>query len=279
MTYKTIVAVLPDKDAAKRVLSVAVPLAQRNKSHLIAVHAEPSPAAYATPIGFPEAGLLEATAEENEARAEALKEYYDSTLSAEGLSFEWRGMQSFVGDSAVSALPSARCADLVITAQPDPGSANARMTDNEALLFDSGRPVLFIPYAAAIPQQYDRVLVAWNGSKEAARAVFDAMPFIMAAREVEIFSVDPKSNAEQSAPTAGAEIATTLARHGANVRVETQISDGVPAASIIENRLSDIQADLLVMGAYSRSRISERLFGGVTRTVLESMPTITLMSR
>ncbi len=279
MTYKTIVAVLPDKDTAKRVLSVAVPLGQRNNSHLIAVHSEPSPAAYATPIGFPEAGLLEETAAENEARAEALKEYYDTRLSVEGMSFEWRGMESFVGDSAVSALPSARCADLVVTAQSEPGSTNGRVTDNEALLFDSGRPVLFIPYAAKIPSQYDRILIAWNGSRESARAVFDAMPFIMGARDVEVFCVDPKTNAEQSATTAGAEIATALARHGANVSVETQISDGVPTASIIENRLADTQADLLVMGAYSRSRLSERLFGGVTRTVLESMPTITLMSR
>ena len=114
---------------------------------------------------------------------------------------------------------------------------------------------------------------------ESARAVFDALPLLTAAESVEVLTVDPVENAEQSKAIAGAEIAAALTRHGAKVSANTEISDGLPAAAIIQNRLADTGADLLVMGAYSRSRLREYLFGGVTRTMLQSMPNLTLMSR
>ncbi len=279
MTFKTIVAIMPDFGVAARVMDAAAPIARMFDAHIIGVHAEPSAAAFATPIGFPEAGVLEINIEENRARAEELRLKITEKARQEGLSFDWRSMESFIGDSAVSALSSAHCADLVIAGQPDPDNTASIANDVEALIFDSGRPVLFVPYAATIPQSFKRVLIAWNGTKESARATFDAMPFLKLAKTVEVFTVDPPSGPDQSAPMAGAEIAAVLARHGINVVTETQISDGVKPASIIENRLADTQADLLVMGAYSHSRIMERLFGGVTRTVMQSMPTLTLMSR
>ncbi|MCB1383569.1 MAG: universal stress protein [Notoacmeibacter sp.] len=279
MTYKTIVAIMPDLTVAERVFSAAAVIARKFGSHVIAVHAEPSAAAYATPIGFPEAGVLESNIEESRQRAEDLKEKVNEMARVEAMSFEWRSMESFIGDSAVSGLNSAHCADLVIAGQPDPDNTKSIPNDVEVLIFDSGRPVLFVPYAARIPSEFKTVVVAWNGTREAARATFDAMPFLHAADRVEIFTVDPASGSDQTAVTAGAEIATVLARHGVKVATETQISDGVKPAAIIENRLADTQADLLVMGAYSHSRILERLFGGVTRTVMKSMPTLTLMSR
>ncbi|MFP1631258.1 universal stress protein [Zhengella sp. ZM62] len=279
MTYKTIVTIIPDAETGARVLDTAILVGSKNDSHIIAVHAEPSAAAYATPIGFPDAGVLETNIEEGRERARELKDRMTEKARAAGVSLEWRDMESFIGDSAVAALSSAYCADLVIAGQPEPGNAAAPADDVEALLFEGGRPVLFVPYAARMPSNIGRVLVAWNGTREAARATFDAMPFLREADKVEVFTVDPPTNADQSGAVAGAEIAAVLARHGVDVTVETQISDGVPASAIIENRLADTQADMLVMGAYSHSRLAERLFGGVTRTVLKSMPTITLMSR
>lgn len=279
MTYKTIVTIIPDAETGVRVLDTAIMVAGKHDSHVIAVHAEPSAAAYATPIGFPDAGVLETNIEEGRERAQELKEKMTEKARAAGVSLEWRDMESFIGDSAVAALSSAYCADLVIAGQPEPGNAAAPADDVEALLFEGGRPVLFVPYTARMPSSIGRVLVAWNGTREAARATFDALPFLREAGTVEVFTVDPPNNADQSGAVAGAEIAAVLARHGVEVTVETQISDGVPASAIIENRLADTQADMLVMGAYSHSRLSERLFGGVTRTVLKSMPVMTLMSR
>jgi nucleotide-binding universal stress UspA family protein len=149
----------------------------------------------------------------------------------------------------------------------------------ESFLFESGRPVLLIPHILKAPKPIRRVLVAWNGSREAARATFDALPFLMAAEAVEIFTVDASDSSTQTGSMAGAEIAASLARHGIKVTVTASEKTGLDPAIAIENRLSDSSIDLLVMGAYGNKRWWEMLFGGVTRTLLDSMTALTLLSR
>ena len=129
------------------------------------------------------------------------------------------------------------------------------------------------------PKPIKRVLIAWNGSREAARATFDALPFLQAAETVEIFTVDASDTANQTGAMAGAEIAASLARHGINVTLTASEKSGLAPAMAIENRLSDSSIDLLVMGAYGNKRWWEMLFGGVTRTLLDSMTALTLLSR
>ncbi|HJS37769.1 MAG TPA: universal stress protein, partial [Burkholderiales bacterium] len=108
-----------------------------------------------------------------------------------------------------------------------------------------------------------RVLLAWNGSRESARAAFDALPFLTAAKEVEIFTVDPPENAMQSRDFCGAELAATLARHGIKTTVTSGSSDGHSVADALNRRATEIDAGLIVMGAYSHSRLRQRLFGGM----------------
>jgi len=140
--------------------------------------------------------------------------------------------------------------------------------------------VLLVPYILKQPKPIERVMIAWNGSREATRATFDALPFLKQAREVEIFTVGPdESPAQPSGFIAGAELAATLARHDVNVTVVSEGTKGLSASSVIENHLSDSSIDLLVMGAYTHSRFWELLFGGVTRTLLNSMTALTLLSR
>ena len=124
------------------------------------------------------------------------------------------------------------------------------------------------------------MLVAWNGSQQAARAVFDALPFIREADETEILSLDVADTPRQDAAVAGADIAAALSRHGATITfVSEQGSGGLSSGETIENRIVETGSDLLVMGAYSQSWLKEFFFGGATRTLLRSMPTATLMSR
>lgn len=276
---KTILCLLRGAEDAKRVLERAVPLAEQFKSHLIGFHCEALPGAYSTPVGFPSTDFYEADMAAANARTAEIKAQFDKSTVDAGVSAEWRATETFSGDAGLSALPSAFASDVVIAGQVDPDIARADVADLETLLFDSGRPVIFVPYASRKPKRISKIVVGWDGSREAARATFDALPLILAADETEVFTVDPRDSDSQDAPMAGAEIATSLARHGANITVETQPSGGIDPGSVIENRLSDTQADLLVIGAFSHSRLRERLFGGVTRTVLASMPTMTLMSR
>lgn len=277
---KTILAVLRGRGDAERVLDRAIPLAETFASHVIGFHCEALPGAYATPVGFPSADFYEADMVAAEERTASIKSAFEERLRKAGIAGEFRSTETFAGDSAVSALSSAYASDIVIAGQIDPDTVRADVADLDSLLFDSGRPVIIVPYAAPKPKpRIERIIVGWDGSREAARATFDALPLILRAENTEILTVNPRDSAEQTGSLAGAEIAAALARHGASVTVETQRSAGLDAGVIIENRLADTQADLLVIGAYSHSRLRQRLFGGVTRTILSSMPAMTLLSR
>ena len=279
MTYKTLLAVMQGAADAARVLDCAVPLAARHEAHVIGFHAEATPLPYVTPMGFPDTDFIAVSEEAGEQRSAEIRALFQTRCTREGVSHAWRTIRNVSGDSAVSALGVARASDLIVVQQVDPEEESGFLADVEALLFESGRPVLFVPYAVSVDCAFRKVLVAWNGSQQAARAAFDALPFIRRAQETEVLSLDAADNAEQDAAVAGADIAAALARHGANVTFASGVSAGLGAGEAIENRISDTQADLLVMGAYSQSRLKEFFFGGATRTLLRSMPVATLMSR
>jgi nucleotide-binding universal stress UspA family protein len=258
---------------------VATALIGENGGHIVGVHAEPSPAAYVPAVGAEGVPYDDAIIEENRKRMKALEAEFSEKCEAQGVSFEWRGMETFMGDSAISSITSALAADLAVAQQIDPDREDDPAADLEALVFESGRPVLFVPYTWKPPLKMDTVIVAWNGKRESARAVFDALPMLKQAKSVEILCVDPEDTEEHSALMAASEIALALDRHGIKADVANQIAAGIPVSAVIENRISDVGADVLVMGAYSKSRIRERLFGGVTYTMLKSMTALTLMSR
>jgi nucleotide-binding universal stress UspA family protein len=279
MTFKTIVAVIQGEKDEDRLLDCVLPLANHFKSHVIGVHAEPMPVAYTTPMGFPDAEFIHISSERNEKRAAELGQRYSARCLAEGISGEWRSLESFSGDSALSSLASARCADLIVAVQSNPDGDSISSANLEGLLFEAGRPVLFVPYAASVTGTFRKVLIAWNGSREAARAVFDALPFIMDADEVEVLVVDAEDDEEQDATVAAADIAASLGRHGVHVTVVNEKSAGLSIGTVIENHAAEAKPDMIVMGAYSHSWLREFLFGGVTRTLLHSMPVPTFMSR
>ena len=279
MNPKTILAVLHAKSDMEHVLDCALPLADSFGARLIGFHAEALPVPQATPMGFPDVELIRAGEEDARQRSSGLKTLFDERLRRDGTTAEWMAVESFGGDCAQAAARAARACDLIITQQDDPDDEHARVPDTETLLFESGRPVLFVPYAMPIEPRFRRVVVAWNGSAEAARAAFDALPFIVAAEQTEILCVDPRSTGKQDALVSGADIAEALSRHGAKVTLANEISGGLSAGEAIENHLAETGGDLLVMGAYSQSWWREFFFGGATRTLLSSMPVATLMSR
>ncbi|MEZ5871749.1 MAG: universal stress protein [Nitratireductor sp.] len=279
MDPKTVVAVIRGEDDLQRVVSAAAGVAGIDKGHIIGTHSEPSPAAYVPAIGMEGIPYDTGIAEANRQRMEKLGDDFEKACEGELISGEWRGVESFSGDSAITSISSAFAADMVVVQQADPDHPESGDINLEALIFETGRPVLMIPYTWKAPLKMDRIIIAWNGKKEAARAVFDALPFLKKASSVEILLIDPQENDEHSAAMAGAEIAVALERHGIKAEVVNQPSGGIPVGEAIENRISETSADMLVMGAYSRSRVSELLFGGVTKTMLNSMLVPVLMSR
>ncbi|TPN29053.1 universal stress protein [Mesorhizobium sp. B2-3-3] len=277
MRFKTIVAILQNEQDAERVLDCAIPLATRFQSHLIGIHAEALPVPYTSATGFPDTEFLQVSADMNRERANKLQAVFLRRIEDSGLSFEWRSLESFSGDSALTGISSVRAADLIIAAQRETGGDPS--ADVDTLVYDAGRPVLVVPHAGPLITTFKRVLLAWNGSKEAARAAFDALPFIIEAEKTDILVIDPPDTLDESPEAAGAEIASALSGHGATVSVSVQKSGGMSVDDMIQNRVAESGADLLVLGAYSHSWLRQLLFGGVTRTVLRTAQVATFLSR
>lgn len=277
MPFKTIVAILQNERADARVLDCAIPLAQRWDSHLVGVHAEALPVPYTSATGFPDTEFLQVSAELNKERAERLRSHFESRVGNTGLSHEWRSLQTFSADSALSSLASVRAADLIIASQNEENSDSD--ADIGSLVYDAGRPVLVVPHSGPVVTNFKRIVVAWNGSREAARATFDALPFILEAEHTEILIIDaPEAEGDREAD-AGTDIAASLSRHGAEVSVSVASSKGATIEDVIQQRLTDTAADMLILGAYSHSWLRRLIFGGVTKSVLRAGAVAAFLSR
>ena len=168
-------------------------------------------------------------------------------------------------------LDHARAADLVIASQADPDWKFSDILDfPEALALGTGRPVLVVPTIANAASMPRVVTMAWNGRKEAARALADALPLLKPAAIVNVLTVsDGAPEPEGFLPDT--EIATALARHGVNVRLSEVMATEYTIGEEIRIRANELQSDLLVMGCYGHSRFREYALGGVTRHMLREM--------
>jgi nucleotide-binding universal stress UspA family protein len=193
------------------------------------------------------------------------------------VSAEWREVSEGVeGDAALHA----RYADLAIVGQLDPDrvEGNLLWPRPEQVTLASGRPVLVVPYAGRFDTVGKRVLIGWNASREAARAVNDAMPLLAAAELVTVLTIDPREGPSEHGELPGADISLHLARHGVKAQIERTVSTGLGIGEVLLSRAADLGADLLVTGAYGHSRARELLLGGATRTLLQSMTLPVLIS-
>ena len=170
----------------------------------------------------------------------------------------------------------ARRFDLSIVGQANPDVVGPQELIIEAALFQSGRPVVVVPYIQKTGLTLNRVLVCWDGGRQAARAIADALPFLHRAKAVEVVVVATKPLKSDDSP--GADIARHLARHDLNVDVKRIVTEGTDVANTILSYAADVSADFIVMGGYGHSRLREFILGGATRGVLSSMTIPTLMS-
>jgi nucleotide-binding universal stress UspA family protein len=198
------------------------------------------------------------------ARAEA---EFRRALARHAIAGDWISRED---DPTAGAVDVGRLFDLVVVAQPDPdaGSRAVPAPRPAEIVLAAGRPVLVIPYAGNFPEIGRRVMVAWNGSREATRALHDAMFVLDRADQVTVVAVDPVP--ADRAPSA-ADVAELLVRRGIGAQAETPASGDVAVADVLVSRAADLAADLVVMGAYGHSRLREYVLGGVSRSVLGQM--------
>jgi nucleotide-binding universal stress UspA family protein len=277
MSYKTILVHLNDKRRLEAVLGPAIHLACRNNAHLIGLHvyADMPLLPIASAYGAESASSVTAAQREEE---EVLCAGFEKATANQTFVAEWRSLKVPHFDLADVVMDHGRAADLIVAGQVDPDKHLPPQTEfPERLALESGRPVLVVPYAGRFGEIGRNVVIAWKAGREATRAVFDALPILQAAEKVHILEIRQRDDDAQAlAPDTA--IAASLARHGIKPTVQISVAADISVGDDILSRLSDIGADLLVMGAYAHSRMREVVFGGVTREIFHHMTVPTLFS-
>jgi nucleotide-binding universal stress UspA family protein len=273
MSYKTILVHINSEKRCAARLEIAIQLARKYEACLVGLHAF---FPY-TPPGYIMAHMgAEVIAAQQKIAAEAMSqtgEAFRKQTSAAGLeNKEWHTAH----DDPVSAMSlQARYADLLVIGQTADDSGDDKDFP-ERLILATGRPVLVVPEVGDFSCVGKRIIIAWNASWEAARAVTNAIPFLKRAEKVYLMTIQSKASENESISTE--QIVQYLSRHGIGVEVEESHGVDIGVANELLSRASDLSVDLLVMGCYGHSRVREWILGGATRTTLETMTIPVLMS-
>ncbi len=270
--FRDLVVQIDDAPGSDARLAFAAGFARRQGAHLVAVLTQVPPrlpSAVRAEIGDL---FFDAWRKQAAEAAKALTGKVAAAGRAEGIDIELRVVEGF---PETTMMEHARYADLTVVGQAAGEAADDQTRTIEALLFGSGRPVLLVPAAGKYAPAARHVLCAWNGSREATRAIADAMPLLCMAEHVTILSADPTDIGHR---VPGADISLHLARHGVKVSSSATYAGDVTIGDALLNRAADLGADLLVMGGYGHSRTREAIFGGATRHILDHMTLPVLMS-
>ena len=278
MTYASVMVHLDASEAAVHRLHLAMQYARAHRARLIGVYASftPSPSWFYMMEGA--ARYLEEDRHRRDRVRDVVHANFRDATAALGEHAEWRAVE---GDPLALVLREAREADLLIVGQRNPDDPAGFVAADfvETLILESGRPVLVVPYAGRFTEVAQRLLVAWSGGRESARALHDALPLMQGAsvRVLQMLGERPQHWAEDT--TVG-QVARALKVHGIDAAVEEVrcIESDVAIGEMLLSRTADCNADLIVMGAYGHSRLRELVLGGVTRTLLATMTVPVLLS-
>lgn len=278
MCIKTILVHCAEERRLERLLAPALAIAKDMGAHVSALSILPpvivepafSPGGVVT--------IIDSHRKAYEKERAKMREVFETRVREAGISGEWIALDSGHGTVWKEVASHGRAADLIMTAKSDPGWTYSHMLEAPPeLVMHSGRPVLFIPNAGNFATFGKKVLVAWNGKRESARAAHDALPLLKRADKVTVFWINPDDDGA-AGDIPGADLCTALARHGVRSEAATASRPGRNAGETLLDRARETSADLIVMGCYGHSRLKEFILGGVTRHVLEEMSIPVLMS-
>ena len=259
------------------VVDTTVSLAVSRAAHLDAV----SIGYRSTSVGLATGGaaavaaVFEIDRERALARANAALAVFEAEVRNTGIGYGLQRLTDIPTESAATVSTLARLYDLTIVLQPEPELDTFDNTIPQEILLQSGGPVLVVPYIHKGPFEPKHIGVAWDGSRLASRALRDAAPFLTRAQTITIVSLN---DADLPADASADALVTHLARRSLTARVERMEADRADIQPTILSLAADIGLDLIVMGGYGHSRLNERILGGVTRGMLQSMTVPTLMS-
>jgi len=274
---KNLLVHIPSERSIRPIADSAISLAVMHAAHLDAVSLGFQTTHLGLPVdgGAAVAAMFEIEYESAWARANAALAVFEAEARNAGITY---GVQSFTGcpaEVAATVGTLARLYDLAVVLQPEPDRDTFDNTVPQEILFQSGGPVVFIPYTHKGPFEPKHIGIAWDGSRLAARALRDAAPFLARAQTVTIISVNEN---QIPADVSAATLKAHLAQHELAADTVQMSADRVDIQPTILSIAADTGLDLIVMGGYGHSRLNERILGGVTRGMLQSMTVPTLLS-
>jgi nucleotide-binding universal stress UspA family protein len=254
----------------------ALSVAEAFEAHILGVAVAYEPVIPGTVMGGIPPEFIESQRSEAEEKARTAVARFEQRANRAGLSFETRVLSTSIAGAADQIGRIGRRFDLVVVGQADREKSGPDDIIDEAVLFESGRPVIFVPFIQKTGLKLDRVMICWDGSRAAARAVGDAMPLLHKAKQLEVVIIATGRPKSDEVP--GADLGQHLARYGLKVEVKRITSPDIDVPSTILSYAADSSADMVVMGGYGHSRLREFVLGGATRGILESMTVPVLMS-
>jgi nucleotide-binding universal stress UspA family protein len=254
----------------------AVSVAAAFDAHLAGIAFLYDPIVPVSGAGYIPAEVIETQERDNEAATKAALDRFTAASARAGLTAEPLTLSASFAGVGEQFGRIARRFDLSIVGQAEPETSAVEDVIAESALFESGRPVIIVPYIQKAAFKLDNVMLCWDGSRTAARAIADAMPLLDRAGRVEVVIVANERGKKDEIE--GADMGAHLARHGLNVEVNRTALGDIDVADVILSHAADAGTDFIVMGGYGHSRLREFVLGGVTRSIFRSMTVPVLMS-
>ncbi len=254
----------------------AVSVAAALQAHLTGIAFIYDPVVPISGTGYIPADVIESQRADNETAAEAAIKDFTAATDRAGISAEPQMLGASLTGAGDQFARMARRFDLAIVGQAQPEMSTMEQIIGETTLFESGRPIIMVPYIQKAPFKTGNVMICWDGSRTAARAVADAIPILGKSSRIEIVSVTSERGKQDEIE--GADIGQHLARHGLKVDVHRISRGNIDVADALLSHAADSAADLMVMGGYGHSRLREFVLGGVTRSIFQSMTLPVLLS-
>lgn len=269
MDAKTIVLHVDKDTDVEQILNVTIPLAIAAKSHLVGVFAMPAIPHGSDVVGPFRETLIADYKTEYEPINEAKRATFEKMCAGLAFTYEWRFLPGPFMTLEEAILPESRAADFTVASLgPHPEDALDLRNIPQTLL-TCGRPVVLVPPTGDFSLVDTTVTIAWNNTREATRAVFDAIPLLQRAKSIRLVTIGEQHfGKSKQDPLSGADMANALSRHGLDVDVTVRDAGSDSVGETLIKEVTNGGANLLVMGAYGHSRFRELVLGGATRHVL-----------
>lgn len=268
-SFKTVFFVVGD-DQDDKELDRAVAIASELGAHLSVLVVGIAPPPPASPYGVVSNDIWASDIRDGQAAVEARTRALEEKLAGTDISSIVEGHYVDRGTVATLAARFARYSDLTLATPAVPGYETLQSAVVDGALFDSGRPVLLVPTGAVSFPKVSRVMIAWDASVEASKAVRDAIGIMQSAQTVDAVLIDPVPSFDGHGQEPGADLATYLGRHGIETTIHRVPKEGKETGELLQRTARDLNADLIVMGGFGHSRLRQRIFGGTTTTMLKA---------